>query len=191
MRAPDFLKNEKEELNDASLMELKELVDKFKKANNEVTLLEEQLKEKKKEFNHLSLDLIPEFLLAAGLSEIKLQTGEKVIIKEGISVTIKDEESFYKFLEDRNELDILKTQFNFGRIEEDKLENLFAWLMSNEYTYDVKKDVHAQTKAKYFRELLGIGASDYEEGLINGKYLRKEDVEIFASIFTFHATKLK
>jgi len=191
MRAPDFLKNKKEELNDASLMELKKLVDKFKKAQQETEELEEKLKQKKKEFNHFSLDLIPEFLLAAGLSEVKLASGEKVIIKEGISITIKDQELFHKFLEDRDELDILKTQFDFGRIEDEKLENLFAWLMAEDYEYNVKKDVHAQTKAKYFRELLGVGASDYEEGLEKGTYLKKEDVEIFASVFTFHTTKLK
>ena len=191
MKAPDFLKNEKEELTDASLTKLKRLVDKFVYWAQEVEDAEEKLKEKKEMFNHLSLDLIPEFLLAAGLSEIKLASGEKVIIKEGISVTIKDEECFYKFLEDRNELDILKTQFDFGRIEDEQLENLFAWLMHHKYEYEVKKDVHAQTKKKYFKELLGVGAKDYEEGLKSGKYLRKEDIEIFASIFTFHSTSLK
>jgi len=191
MKAPEFLKNQKEELSDTSLTELKKLVDKFLWWEQEVKDAEEKLKEKKKEFNHLSLDLIPEFLLATGLSEIKLASGEKVVIKEGISVTIKDEEAFYKFLEDRNELDILKTQFDFGHIEDEQLENLFAWLMHHEYEYEVKKDVHAQTKAKYFRDLLGIGVKDYEEGLKRGRYLRKEDIEIFASIFTFHITKVK
>jgi hypothetical protein len=63
--------------------------------------------------------------------------------------------------------------------------------MTNEYDFDSKKDVHTQTKKKYFKELLGIDKPDIEDGLKSGKYVRKELIETFAKIFTFHKTILK
>lgn len=187
MKTPEFLKNKEEEMQDGDLQELKKLVDKFKKLESEITLEEDKVKNLKQEFNHYSLELIPQFLLANGLSEIKLKSGEKITIKEEISVTIKDDVLFHLFLEGRDESDILKTQFNFGQMEQESLEDLFAYLLANDYEYDVKKAVHAQTQKKYFKELLGVGKTDFEEG----KYLAREDVEMFAKIFTYHITKVK
>jgi len=64
-------------------------------------------------------------------------------------------------------------------------------LLDKEFEYDIKKDVHPATKKKYFKEILGLGQEDYEEGLKSGKYLKLSDIEIFAKIFKYHFTKLK
>lgn len=190
-KTPEFLVNTKEEINDSSLKELKTLVDLYLEHQEKVKDLEEELKAEKKLFNQYNQIEIPEFLLQNGLSQIKLDTGEKIIIKENISVTINNNELFFDFLITRKESDIIKTDFTFDKMATTKLNELYNFLNQFNYDYASKKDVHGQTKKKYFKELLGIGKDDIEEGLKNKKYLKKEDIESFAKVFNFFVTKIK
>ncbi len=190
-KAPEFLKGQEEEIQD--LDKLHEMAVRFLELEKDIDKLSDQLKEKKKLLNNYSQETIPQFLLANGLSEIRLASGEKITIKEDISITIKDDSAFFKFLHERKEDDIIKTFFDFGKMEVDKLNALFGFLNNDDYDYNVKKDVHAQTKKKYFKGLLGIGMDkeDYEEGLSGGEYVRKEDIAEFVKIFNYYITKVK
>jgi len=190
-KAPAFLKGQKTEVQD--LKKLHDMAVRYLELENEIEELNETIAEKKKQFNHYSQEAIPQFLLKNGLSEIKLDTGEKIKIKEDISITIKNDREFFKFLRERNEDDIIKTFFSFDKMESDKLNELCKFLNDEEFGYEMKKDVHAQTKKKYFKGLLGMGADkeDYEEGLLGGEYVRKEDVDGFVKIFNYYITKVK
>jgi len=188
---PEFLKKEKESINEDALEQLKGLVEVYKSREQTVKELEEELKDAKKLFNDVSQKEIPELLHTYDLSEIKLKSGEKVIVKEDISVTISDTRGFFQFLKHRNEDDLIKLQVAFGRMDSEKNTKLFAFLLEGEYEYEMKRDVHAQTKKKYFKELLGLGEDDIEEGLKSKKYLNKEEVEPFAKLFVFNVTKIK
>jgi len=190
-KAPAFLKGQKTEVQD--LKKLHDMAVRYLELENEIEELNEELAGKKKEFNRYSQEEIPQFLLANGLSEIRLESGEKITIKEDISITIKDDREFFKFLRERNEDDIIKTFFSFDKMESDKLNELCRFLNDEEFGYEMKKDVHAQTKKKYFKGLLGMGQDkeDYEEGLLGGEYVRKEDVDGFAKIFNYYVTKVK
>jgi hypothetical protein len=193
MATPDFLANNDEGVTSDALETLKELVVLYKKQEEMVDYYEQQTKDEKKRFNKTSQEDIPTLLLAHGLSEIKLDTGEKVKIKEDVSVTVKNNEAFFKFLKDRDEDDIIKLQLHFSRMDSEKISKLFAFLLEGEYDYEMKRDVHGQTKKKYFKELLGVGKDDIEEGIRNKKYMRREEVEKkgFAKLFVFHTTKIK
>ena len=190
-KAPAFLKGQKTEVQD--LKKLHDMAVRYLELENEIEELAEAMKEKKKEFNRYSQEEIPQFLLANGLSEIRLESGEKITIKEDISITIKNDREFFKFLRGRDEDDIIKTFFSFDKMESDKLNELCRFLNDEEFGYEMKKDVHAQTKKKYFKSLLGMGQDkeDYEEGLLGGEYVRKEDVDGFAKIFNYYITKVK
>ena len=190
-KVPEFLKGIKENITDDALGKLKTYVAFYKSYEIQIEKLEEELKQKKKLLNDYSQNLIPELLNSFGLSEIKLNTGEKVIVKEDISVTIENNEKFFEFLKSRDEDDIIKLAFFFPKMESEKVEALYNYLVEQNYEYESEKSVHAQTRKKYFKELLGIGKPDLEQGLKSGKYIIKEIIENFVKIFTYHTTKIK
>ena len=191
-KAPAFLKGQKEE-EVQDLDKLHKMAVRYLELEKEINELTEKIKEAKSTLNTYSQELIPQFLLSNGLSEIRLETGEKITIKEDISITIKDDNAFFKFLRERKEDDIIKTFFQFDRMKPDKLNALFTFLDNEEYEFEAKKDVHAQTKKKYFKGLLGMGQDkeDYEEGLKGGEYVKKEAIDRFVKIFNYYITKIK
>lgn len=191
MDTPTFLKDQDEGITQDTLQELKDLVELYKAQSADVEELEEDAKEAKKRFNKTSQELIPNLLLAHGLTDIRIDTGEKITVKEDVSVTVKDDDKFFAFLKKRDEDDIIKLQVSFARMDSEKISALFAFLLDNEYDYEMQRNVHGQTKKKYFKELLGLGKSDIEEGLKSKKYMRREALEIFAKLFVFHTTKIK
>lgn len=190
-KAPEFLKNVKENITNDALTKLKNLVELYKGYEIQIETLKIELENKKKLFNDISHTQIPELLNSFGLSEIKLDTGEKIIVKEDISVTISDDKRFFQFLKDRDEDDIIKLAFFFPKMESEKIEALYNYLVKQNYEYESEKSVHAQTRKKYFKELLGIGKPDLEQGLKSGKYIVKEIITNFVKIFTYHITKIK
>lgn len=178
---------------EVSLERLKELTDEHKKLEQEYKDLEEQAKEKKAQFNRISQEEIPSLLSEGGLSEIKLVTGEKVIVKEGISVTITDQDSFKDFLESRDETDIIKINLAFDKMEEERKKALFNFLMENDYMFDTKEGVNHMTQTAYFKRLLGIGKEpeDIQEGLETGTMVPRESIDGFSKVFTYYTTKIK
>lgn len=100
-----------------SLAKLKALVELYKNQKDAVDSLEEQLSQAKAAFYKTSKELIPNLLMQNGLSEIKLPSGEKVQVKMDVSPTITDMEAFAKFLDERGESNILKTQMELGKMD--------------------------------------------------------------------------
>jgi len=193
---PKFLLSlPKEKISKDALNELSNLTTKYLSYEEDIESAELVLKELKREFNKISQEKIPELLATYGLSEIKLATGEKVIVKENASVTVpvEKQEAFYDFLKDRDEEDIIKLHFHFSRMATEKMTSLFGFLTEEEYDYDSDRGVHTQTLKKYFKELLGIGVDkeEYAIGVSDGVFLRKEDVVNIANVFTFFSTKIK
>ena len=65
----------------------------LKKVEDEIAAIEEQLKKKKEEQDHISSKVIPELLAEQGLSEIKLADGSKVSLKKEYKCTLPKDES--------------------------------------------------------------------------------------------------
>lgn len=193
-KVPDHLTAvEAEELSLGELDTLEMLVKQYQSREADVDDLEARLKLAKKAFNDVSATEIPNFLLQHGISEVRLASGAKVVVKEDASVSVPEEkrEAFHAFLEARGEGDIIKLQVRFARMPQKKQEELFAFLNGFEYEYESERGVYPQTLKKYFKNLLGIGEKDREEGVAKGYYLREEDVGGVASVFTYHVTKIK
>lgn len=193
-KTPNFLKEgEPEQMRDA-LKELNLAVEHFKNLEASIAEKEEELKQLKAVFNNVSGEEIPGILLQNGLSQVRLDTGEKVSIKEDVSVTIVHPLKFFEFLKQRDEDDIVKLTFQFpARMEQEDVNELFEFLDERGYDYKVERDVHAQTRKKYFRDLFGLGLepAEKEAGLVNGELKRPTDVEEFAKTFTYWKTTIK
>ena len=65
---------------------------KLKAKEDEIAVLEEQLKNKKLEADDIGSRVIPELLAEQGLSEIKLADGSKVSVKKEFRATIPKDE---------------------------------------------------------------------------------------------------
>jgi len=191
---PDFLLEKVEENGVPDKLDiLQRYVDEFRELNFKLEQEEDKVKALKEEIKTISRDKIPGILLPNGLSEIRLSSGDKIVIKQELrpSVTEENKAEFFKWLESIDAGEIIKNVFYFDRMEDDKMKELFTFLLSKEYSYTRKQDVHPQTMIKFFKELLGIGKSDYEEGIAEGKYKKPEDLPPCVTVFSYHETKVK
>ena len=106
---------------------INKLADKIKQMQGlqkDIETNEEYVKQKKKELDHISGEVIPTMLSEMGLSFLKLQDGSSVEVKTNYSATItqaKKEEAF-NWLRQNGLGDIIKNEIvvSFGRSEDDK-----------------------------------------------------------------------
>ena len=180
MNAPEFLMDKVEAdsgIDNNDMKDLAGLMKAYDDAQTEMENAEAILKMKKDTFNELALQKIPEFLLSHGISKMSLADGRKVEVKEDISVTIKDKALFREWLKSRNESDIVKVKYSFGRMPDKMLEDLSDFLMNKDYEFEVDESIHAATQKKYFKELL--------------KDMNREDLPEWVTIFDIRQAKIK
>lgn len=189
---PAFLMGEEKVDMDDVLAQLSGLVETYQSLNNDIAEVEAHLRELKEKFNKVSQEEIPDLLNQYQLSEIRLKDGRKVIVKEDASVTITDNASFFAYLHNRDEDDIIKLMYNFSnRMQDEERQMLADFLVENGYDFEVDRSVHAQTKKKYFKEMLGLGKPDFEEGIASGKYMKLTDLPAWAKVFLLKKTTIK
>jgi len=140
-------------INEGELSQLTKLVDRQLTLAREVEELEEQLKAKKKEFNEVRQQEIPDFLEQFGISEIRLSDGRKVEVKDDVNVTIKDAKAFYAFLRKRHDDAIIKNVMEL----ENPSEELMDELMEKGIMFSYQEKIHGQTLKAYFRKFLEVG----------------------------------
>ena len=135
----------------------------LKKIEDEIATIEEQLKKKKEEADHISSKVIPELLAEQGLSEIKLADGSKVSVKQEFRATLpKDEvrrDAAYKWLRDQGLGDIIKNNVSvtFGKGEDDKAKSLIDLAVENGYEPNQKSDVAWNTLTALYEERVKAG----------------------------------
>ncbi len=192
---PEFLiDNPDDDVDIDSLARLQVLVDNYKHFETVIEEVEEKLTVLKNKFKTISEEEIPNLLAEFGLSEIKLKSGAKIIVKDdaSISITKENESRFFLWLRNRGEDDIIKLNYAFGnKMEDEQRVTLDDYLIENDYEFETEMSVHGQTKKKYFKELLGVGKTDQKEGIKSGKYMKLQDFPNWASIFIVKKTKIK
>ena len=106
---------------------IKSLADQVKKLRDledEVKAEEQALKDKEKEIERISGDVIPTLLSEMGLSSLKLADGSAVDVKPYYSanISIKNQEAAYNWLRSNGLGDIIKNNItvSFGRNEDNK-----------------------------------------------------------------------
>ena len=135
----------------------------LKKIEDEIAELEEKLKDKKLDADHISSKVIPELLAEQGLSEIKLADGSKVSVRKEFRATLpKDEvrrDAAYKWLRDQGLGDIIKNNVSvtFGKGEDDKAQSLIDLAVDNGYEPNQKSDVAWNTLTALYEERVKAG----------------------------------
>ena len=135
----------------------------LKKVEDDIAAIEEQLKKKKEEADHISSKVIPELLAEQGLSEIKLADGSKVSVKQEFRCTLpKDDvkrQQAYEWLRNEKLGDIIKNNVfvTFGKGEDDKAKSLIDLAVANGYEPSQKSDVAWNTLTALYEERVKAG----------------------------------
>ena len=135
----------------------------LKKIEDDIAAIEDQLKKKKEEADHISSKVIPELLAEQGLSEIKLADGSKVSVKKEFRCTLpKDQvkrEQAYEWLRNEKLGDIIKNNVfvTFGKGEDDKAKSLIELAVENGYEPSQKSDVAWNTLTALYEERVKAG----------------------------------
>ena len=121
----DFEKDQEEVLDKTT--NINKLADKIKELQahqQQLAIQEDAIKQKKKDIELLSGEVIPTMLSEMGLSYLKLQDGSSIEVKTNYSATITqaNKEKAFKWLRENGLGDIIKNEISvsFGRNEDNK-----------------------------------------------------------------------
>ena len=125
MNKIDFEKDQTEVLDRTeNIKSLADQVKKLRDLEDQVKAEEQALKDKEKEIERISGDVIPTLLSEMGLSSLKLADGSAVDVKPYYSanISVKNREAAYSWLRSNGLGDIIKNEIpvSFGRNEDNK-----------------------------------------------------------------------
>ena len=153
----DFEKDQEEVL--TRTKEIKSLSDevlKLRSLEDEMKRDEEALKEKQKEIDRISQDVIPTMLSEMGLSSLKLADGSSVDVKPfySASISVKNREAAYKWLREQGLGDIIKNDVtvSFGSGEDNKAAEYANLAKGQGYQPTQKMKVEPMTLKALVRE---------------------------------------
>ena len=158
----DFEKDQEQVLDKTT--NINKLADKIKELQAQQAQLqvqEDAVKQKKKDIEHLSGEIIPTMLSEMGLSFLKLQDGSSVEVKTNYSATItqaKKEEAF-KWLRENGLGDIIKNEISvsFGRNEDNKAADYAELAKGQGFQPTQKMKVEPMTLKALVRERIEAG----------------------------------
>jgi len=159
----EMLKDSKDLLDNVEVTTIAQECVKLKQKEDELTELEEQVKNKKEQIDEISSRIIPELLAEQGLSAIKLADGSNVSVKKEFRCTLpKDEvkrEQAYKWLRDQGLGDIIKNNVfvTFGKGEDNKAKQLLDLAAENGFEPQQKSDAAWNTLTALFQERVESG----------------------------------
>jgi len=144
-----------------NLQTLADQVEKLNSLQSRIELQEENLKSTKKEFDHLSGEVIPTMMGEMGLSHLKLMDGSSVDVKPNYSasITIANRDAAFKWLRDNNLGDIIKNEISvsFGRNEDNKAAEYAVLAEERGYQPTQKLKVEPMTLKALVRERIENG----------------------------------
>jgi predicted transcriptional regulator len=160
------------------LADIKELVRYVQKIETLIENKEQEIKELTQRLELFNNDLIPEYILGMGLSEVKLDTGEAISVKTKYFGNISAEraEAAHKWLTENGNAALIKTEISatFGAGQEEQVDLLVLknFLKENEMEVNEKKAVHPQTLKSFIKNSMENGVKfPYE---LFGVYVAKE-----------------
>ena len=123
---------------------------------DEVKIMEENLKRKKEAADKISEEVIPEIMEQMKLKTLKLQDGSAIEVKEiyGASIPVANREGAYKWLRDNDLGDLIKNEItvSFGRGEDNKANDYASLAEKNGYQPLQKMKVEPMTLKALYRE---------------------------------------
>ena len=144
-----------------NIQSLADQVERLENLNQEVKKEEEDLKQKKKNLEHISGEVIPTMMSEMGLTHLKLMDGSSVDVKPNYSanITIANRDAAFKWLRDYGLGDIIKNELSvsFGRNEDNKAADYAALAEERGFQPTQKLKVEPMTLKALVRERIEAG----------------------------------
>ena len=144
-----------------NIQSLADQVEKLNTLDQEVEILEKNLKQKKKDFEYLSGEVIPTMMAEMGLSQLKLMDGSLIDVKPNYSanITIANRDAAFNWLRTNGLGDIIKNEISvsFGRNEDNKAADYAALASERGYQPTQKLKVEPMTLKALVRERIESG----------------------------------
>ena len=158
----DFEKDQQEVIQKTgNLQTLADQVEKLNSLQQRIELQEDNLKSTKKEFDHLSGEVIPTMMAEMGLSHLKLMDGSSVDVKPNYSasISIANREKAFNWLRENGLGDIIKNEISvaFGRNEDNKAADYAALAEERGFQPTQKLKVEPMTLKALVRERIEAG----------------------------------
>ena len=158
----NFEKDQEEVLDRTSnITSLADQVKKLRELEDQVKADEQSLKNKQREVERISGEIIPTLLSEMGLSSIKLADGSAVDVKPyyAASISIKNREAAYNWLRENGLGDIIKNEVSvsFGKNEDNKAAAYANLAQSQGFQPTQKMKVEPMTLKALVRERIENG----------------------------------
>ena len=144
-----------------NIQSLADQVERLENLNREIEVAETQLKQKKKNLEHLSGEVIPTMMSEMGLSHLKLMDGSSVDVKPHYSanITVANKEAAFNWLRNNGLGDIIKNEISvsFGRNEDNKAADYAALAQERGFQPTQKLKVEPMTLKALVRERIEAG----------------------------------
>ena len=158
----DFEKDQTEVLSKTeNIQTLADQVQKLNTLDQELEVMDKNIKQKKKDFEHLSAEVIPTMMAEMGLSHLKLMDGSSVDVKPNYSanISIANREKAFNWLRENGLGDIIKNEISvaFGRNEDNKAADYAALAEERGFQPTQKLKVEPMTLKALVRERIEAG----------------------------------
>jgi len=158
----DFEKDQQEVIKKTdNIQSLADQVERLEALQTRLELQEENLKNTKKELEHVSGEIIPTMMSEMGLSHLKLMDGSSVDVKPHYSanISVANKEAAFNWLRNNGLGDIIKNEIlvSFGRNEDNKAADYAALAAERGYQPTQKLKVEPMTLKALVRERLEAG----------------------------------
>ena len=144
-----------------NIQSLADQVEKLDSLTKRLELQEQNMKNTKKELEHLSGEVIPTMMAEMGLSHLKLMDGSSVDVKPNYSanITIANRDAAFNWLRNNGLGDIIKNEISvsFGRNEDNKAADYAALATERGYQPTQKLKVEPMTLKALVRERIEAG----------------------------------
>jgi len=162
IKMPDFEADQQDAMKKTdNIQSLADQVERLETLQKEVNFVEEQLKQKKKNLEHLSGEVIPTMMSEMGLSHLKLMDGSSVDVRPYYSanISIANKESAFNWLRSNGLGDIIKNEISvsFGRNEDNKAADYAALAEERGFQPTQKLKVEPMTLKALVRERIEAG----------------------------------
>ena len=131
------------------------------KMQKQLEIQEEAIKEKKKQIQHISGEVIPTMMSEMGLAELKLHDGSHLKVSTSYKAHISEanKEMAYNWLRENGLGDIIKNEISvsFGRNEDNKAADYAELAKSNGFQPTQKMKVEPMTLKALVRERIEAG----------------------------------
>ena len=158
----DFEKDQQDTMKKTdNIQSLADQVEKLESLQTRLESQEENIKNTKKQLEHLSGEVIPTMMSEMGLSHLKLMDGSSVDVKPHYSanITVANKEAAFNWLRNNGLGDIIKNEIlvSFGRNEDNKAADYANLAKSHGFEPTQKLKVEPMTLKALVRERLEAG----------------------------------